>query len=142
MYTYTITLSQDSLLHRYKDLYRKSILLVNFPGKKKGKKNTCSTQRTWTCVQFVFPLKVLGSVPVLTNPSSTCKVAITTLWAGGLICLFLTSRPFFSVITPELTNNLSSLDIFLPSVSGYLIISKGRRYLKLEESWAMMMILF
>jgi hypothetical protein len=54
----------------------------------------------------------------------------------------LTSRPFFSVITPELTNNLSSLDIFLPSVSGYLIISKGRRYLKLEESWAMMMILF
>jgi len=69
-------------------------------------------------------------------------VAITTLWAGGLICLFLTSRPFFSVITPELTNNLSSLDIFLPSVSGYLIIRKGRRYLKLEESWAMMMILF
>jgi hypothetical protein len=51
-------------------------------------------------------------------------------------------KTFFSVISPELTNNLSSLDIFLPSVSSYLIITKGRRYLELEESWAMMMILF
>jgi hypothetical protein len=30
------------------------------------------------------------------------------------------------VISPELTNNLSSLDIFLPSVSGYLIIRNGQ----------------
>jgi hypothetical protein len=44
------------------------------------------------------------------------------------------------VISPELTNNLSSLDIFLASVSGYLIIRKGRRHLKLEEIWAMMLM--
>jgi hypothetical protein len=30
------------------------------------------------------------------------------------------------VISPELTNNLSSLDIFLPPVSGYLIIRNGQ----------------
>jgi hypothetical protein len=69
-------------------------------------------------------------------------VAITDPVGWWLNMPLLDLKTFISVISPELTNNLSSLDIFLPSVSGYLIIRKGRRYQKLEESWAMMMILF